>query len=295
MPELETLKWEIENKKLSSNYWVFKKTSGSDFIVEQYVNCIADVLEKEPEYISNLSIFRTDLFGNCLAEEDKLYVYVVSQYDIDVIPPEKYSLIVITESSDTDCYTFLKLTEEQLTDYVLSVCSGIPQKSLLNLVNICKNPYRVENEIEKFLLFEEVYRNTLFKLSEEDAFLSDLSDSNIFDFTDAILKNDRVKLISIYKKLKASDVEPLGVVTILYRTFRNAILVKSMQNPTVQSTGLKSEKQIYAISKSLTQFTNRNLLDIFKMLCSVDKKLKTGYLPGNLILDYVVTYILCRC
>ena len=35
MPELETLKWEIENKRLSSNYWVFKTTSGSELEVEE--------------------------------------------------------------------------------------------------------------------------------------------------------------------------------------------------------------------------------------------------------------------
>lgn len=295
MAELETLKWEIENNKLSSNYWVFQRNPGSEFVVEQYVRSISTLLNKKIAYIDNLSVFRSDMFGTRLADASTLYVYCTDEYDLSTSPSGDCCLIVIAQKTSVDCYTFCNPTEEQLVDYVLSVCDGVDPYELKQLVALCKNPYRIENEVEKIILFDKVYRNTLYNLCKKDNFLADLSNSNIFDFTDALMKNDRQKLLAVYKKLQASDVEPLGVVTILYRAFKDAIKVKGSARPTPESTGLKSEKQIYAISKSLSQFSPQDILSIFKMLCKIDYQLKTGYLPSNLILDYVVTYILCRC
>lgn len=295
MPALETLKWEIENKTLSSNYFVFKQEKDSDFIVNQYILSISNVLHKDVEYIDTLAIFNANVFGACGADEKFLYVYHTEEFNIDISIDKCYNLIVVTNNTNIDCYTFQKVTTEQLTDYAYSICEGVEHKRLDRLISLCKNPYRIDNELSKISMFDPKYRNAFFSLCISDNFLQDLSDSNIIDFTNALLKNDRAKLITIYKKLQESDIEPLGVVTMLYRAFGDAIRVKCSSNPTPQSTGLKSDKQIYAISKSMRQFSNNALIDIFKMLCDIDRRLKTGVLPLNMILDYVVTFILSRC
>ncbi len=53
-----------------------------------------------------------------------------------------------------------------------------------------------------------------------------------------------------------------------------------------------SSKQFYAVSRSCGRYTKERLLEIFTMLTDVDKQLKSGTLPADLILDYIVLNML---
>jgi DNA polymerase III delta subunit len=87
------------------------------------------------------------------------------------------------------------------------------------------------------------------------------------------------------------DTNPFGILTILLNNFRNLILVKANMNPTPENTGLDSKK-LYAIKKTTTPFTVEQLTIIFEMLCNIDLKVKSGELPTEIMVDYIMLKIL---
>ena len=62
-------------------------------------------------------------------------------------------------------------------------------------------------------------------------------------------------------------------------------------NPTPDNTGLDS-KQIYAIKKIPKLYSPEQLKNIYTFLCDVDRKLKTGELPVDMKINYVMCKVL---
>ena len=151
--------------------------------------------------------------------------------------------------------------------------------------------YRLQQEINKILIFPEVERKYLFKDFISSDIFSDLANKTIYDFSNAIQSKNIHEIVSIYKQLENCDIEPLGLVTILYNNFRKMIRVVLQKFATEENTGLK-KNQIYAIKKASEKYNNQQLIDIFKLLCGIDFKLKTGEMPADLILDYVTLNVI---
>ena len=128
-------------------------------------------------------------------------------------------------------YSILENMDKRYIDWLISNCNS--------------DIYRLQQEADKLVFFNEQERNILFEqLLEDDAF-SDITNKGIFDFTDAIVKKNKQGIIKIYEDIENMDVDPLGLVTILYQNFRKLIQVWLNRYATPENTGLSS-KQIYA-------------------------------------------------
>ena len=166
----------------------------------------------------------------------------------------------------------------KLLDYILTVCNG--------------NLFRVKNEIRKLQIFPESQREDLLKECIKEQMFADTTDMNIFTFSKALEKKDVKTLVKVYKQLQVCDVEPLGLVTILCKSIEKAVIVKSLKNPTPQNTGLKSIKEIHAISYSYSKYTLAELVNILKLVYELDYKLKEGSIPESMIVDYILGIML---
>ena len=98
-------------------------------------------------------------------------------------------------------------------------------------------------------------------------------------------------LTAIYKEIHSVDINEFGLLTILYKNFRNIISVQLTNNPTPESTGLES-KQLYAIKKIPRVYSPEQLASIFVFLGDLDRMVKNGELPTDIMIDYIITKIL---
>lgn len=289
---IEELKNNIINKDFIKSCMIFK--SKDKFLPNMYIKEIATIKGLEISYIQTLDLFKSiDIFGTLTIDENKLYVYNCDSLNENIDTTS--NLIVVTDkvSDDIDCIVFPQIEEWQIKDYLFSVCDGIPQEDLEWMLLTCKKDiYRIQNELDKFLIFSKEERVHLFNQCKKDNMFGDTSDKNIFDFISAIRDKNMSMIEYIYCNLQSIDIEPLGVVTLLYKDIKRALMVKTMTNPRASDIGLKNDRQIYAIKKSYSNYTINQLINIFKMLCSIDFMLKDGTLPSELILDYVVSHIL---
>lgn len=298
--KIDQLKSNIESNNIQAGLYVFLCKHGK-FIAEQYIKQISKISEKHLNYVLEFNdylINSTNLFGDYT--DDSIDIISVKKLDLysQELLKKKFCIIITEDINDNviDAYEnyiveFPKLESWQIKDYIYSLADGTNTKYLDWLQSICKDEiYRIDNELHKFQLFDKSSRTNLFEQMVTDNAFEDLSTNSIFDFTNALIAKDRSKLLEIFDELSSIDIEPIGVVTIMYNQFKKLILVWLSRNPTEESTGL-SKKQIYAINKLPRTFTQKQLLDIFDMLTQIDYKLKTGEIEAKYIIDYIVCKI----
>lgn len=300
--KLEELKSDIENESISDSpiIFIFKD---SPFICYQYVNEISRITHKPVNYLDDileLSNSSSDIFSmQDNSDEIKFYC---SDY-IDFIPSgfrnNKYSYIVaskvdskVKKEYDDLIITVPKIEDWQIRDYAYSTTSGVDNKSIDWIIDICKkNLFRVDNELDKLRLFDKEDRQNFFRQMVSQGLFSDLSPYEVFDLTNAVSKKDLSVVAKVLYDIDNYDAEPLGVVSILLNQFKKLITVLLHPNPTEASTGLKNNV-IYAIKKSGTRYNKNQLIKSFEFLCDIDRRLKIGEIDTKWLIDWVICNIL---
>ena len=201
--------------------------------------------------------------------------------------------MICSKYGGSNCVKVPKIEPWHLIDYAVTNSSkDIKSKVLEELVSACNNdPYKLDNELSKFTIFEDKYQKDLYNNLYESNQLSRNFEGTIFDFTTALLERDITTLVKFYSDLQNYDIEPLGVVTIIYKQLKNIIMVGFNKNPTEQNTGLSS-KQIYWIKKNLSKYSSGSIVKSFQFICEAEKLLKEGTITNNQLLDYVVVNLL---
>lgn len=162
-------------------------------------------------------------------------------------------------------------------------------KWLSNLIGT--DAYRLDNEIDKITIFDEKDRMNMFLSLNQDGCYNDLNNFNIFNFISAIVKRDYTNVIGILKIRDTIDLEPMGLITLLTRQFKNIIDIQLGNNPTPDKLGLQP-KQFNAIKYSCGKFSSDRLIYIYDLLTGIDYRLKSGLLDNDKIIDYVICNIM---
>lgn len=289
---IKDLKKAVEDKTLDISTLIFVNKENSDFLVNQYIKEISNIKQLPLNYVEDLKNISNPLFSDFT---DTLIIFKTDK--LDYIDININNLIIICKEISEDIkfdniINFPKLEEWQIKDYVYSRGKGINVKYLDWLFDICnKDIYRLDKELDKLDLFEEAHRNLMFENFIKDGVYEDLSNFQIYDLTNAIQSRDFDRISSILADIENIDVEPTGLLTLLYGGFKKIISVWLDKNPTPESTGLKSN-QIYAIKNLPRKYTKEQLIDIFEFLTTIDSKLKTGYIDVNNLIDYVIIKVL---
>lgn len=300
---IEALKAEIESGHIQDDFIIIKR-NGSDFLTTQYVDNIIRVLNKPPVYIESIDDILYDSFSFFSDEEDDVNIRILDIDKFD-IPMEKLggikSLIIITNKfADKEVesqlsnriLTMPKLEEWQVTDYVYSLLDGVDKSDLDWLLSILHNNlYRLDQEIGKLSLFTPGERKYLFKEMRNDGTFNDLSTYNIFNFSNAITHKDINSLKNVYKEISRIDISDFGLLAILLKGFRNILMVQLNPNPTTENTGIES-KQLYAIKKIPKVYSPEQIINIFMFLSDIDRQVKSGELPTDILVDYMTVKIL---
>lgn len=288
------LKKNIEDKTLNDSFLILKY-SDFPFIARQYVEAISEFKNKPIVYVESLDDITSNIFG----EDDNLYVMNIDKIDKQFRSASLNNKIVICKSIDADVLEGMrqyvveipKLQQWQIRAYTAKNLPGLSNEEINWLSDVTKDIYRLSNEVDKIKIFNKKDQGQIFSLlNKEDAY-GDLNSSTIFNFTNAITKRDIKTAKNILDTIETMDVEPMGVVSILYKSFKNIIDIQMSANATAESLGM-NPKQFSAIKYNLGKFTNTELIKIFDMITLVDYQLKSGNLPNDKIIDYLLINIL---
>lgn len=288
------LKDQILNKTLSDDLLVLKY-SDNTFLCNQYIDEISKIRKLNKVYIDDINE-ALDSSDSVFFDEDKsLYILSVDKFELLYINPSILKNTIVKcksiESDKVDAYVveMPKLIDWQILDYMTLKMPGLNINEIKWLCNITNNDiYRLVNEADKINIFDKDDQKYIFQKINEDNGYMDLNPLTIFDFTNAILKKDRKKICEILRDLQYIDVEPTGVVTILYKNFKNIINVQLNSSATAESISVSS-KQFFAIKNNCGYYSKEQLLNIFNILTKIDYKLKNGELPNELIIDYILS------
>lgn len=299
MLNLNEVKTALENNKDIDQFLIFYYEDTTDYIPVQYAKALARIRNSEILYVNELDEINSspDPFSE---PTSNLYVYKTDSLERI---PAKYlqnNLIIITpkllkdaeKEYDEYILRIPKLEEWQIVDYIKTVSPGLTQDEMEWLVRTYKsNMYRVELEVDKLKPFSESARQYIFEDFYVDHVFETLSEYGIFDFTNAIQSKDLQIISNILSDINHIDIEPTGLITLLCANFKKLIKVWLNKNPTPENTGLKSN-QIWAINRLSRTYTKEQLVKVFELVSDMERRLKTGEMPEELIIDYLTVKIL---
>lgn len=299
MLNLNEVKTDLENNKDIDQFLIFYYEDTTDYIPVQYAKALARIRNSEILYVNELDEINSspDPFSE---PTSNLYVYKTDSLERI---PAKYlqnNLIIITpkllkdveKEYDEYILRIPKLEEWQIVDYIKTVSPGLTQDEMEWLVRTYKsNMYRVELEVDKLKPFSENARQYIFEDFYVDHVFETLSEYGIFDFTNAIQGKDLKTISNILSDINHIDIEPTGLITLLCANFKKLIKVWLNKSPTPENTGLKSN-QIWAINKLSRTYTKEQLVKVFELVSDTERRLKTGEMPEELIIDYLTVKIL---
>lgn len=299
MLDLNEVKTDLENNKDIDQFLIFYYEDTTDYIPVQYAKALARIRNSEILYVNELDEINSspDPFSE---PTSNLYVYKTDSLERI---PAKYlqnNLIIITpkllkdveKEYDEYILRIPKLEEWQIVDYIKTVSPGLTQDEMEWLVRTYKsNMYRVELEVDKLKPFSESARQYIFEDFYVDHVFETLSEYGIFDFTNAIQGKDLQTISNILSDINHIDIEPTGLITLLCANFKKLIKVWLNKNPTPENTGLKSN-QIWAINRLSRTYTKEQLVKVFELVSDMERRLKTGEMPEELIIDYLTVKIL---
>lgn len=304
--DLQQVKNTVLSKQLLKSLIIFICKS-SNFVPLQYT----DWYRKngiEVEYVEDILRLQSSsnsLFDSWVSNPDKLYVYSCETFDLpgEKVPyfltTDKSIFVICKEVSDLVKTSFAenivnvpKLEKWQIEDLAYSMADGADPQDIDYVLKVCGSDInRLYTELQKIALFAGEERKSLVKDFIYDGIFNDLSRYTIFDITSAIIKRDLQSLREVYLEIENIDCDPLGLVGILIKNFRDIISVQCTNNPSAEACGMDSKK-FWAVKYSCGFYTREQLMKIYRMLTSVDKRLKTGELTTDIIIDYIITYIL---
>ena len=307
MKTLQELKRAIQNKQLDISLLVLKWSDVS-FIAYEYLHAIAEFKKLEINHVEDFDYeFQTndtDMFN--FSSIDYLQLYAVDKFTTKLIASqlkELENVIVICKEVDDGLLEILKqnemhfeipkLKDWQVIDYLRVSCSGLSVPKIQWLYNVTGgNVYRLDNEIKKISCFDRSFHEDAFDMINADNGYEDLTQNKIYDLSNAILSRDVNQMRSILKDIQSMDVEGVGLITILRRSFKIVIGIQLDSNATAEKLGIKQAQFNVVRAKNCGKYSTDKLKQVFKFLTDFDVNLKSGNL--DMSKDRLIDYIICE-
>ena len=158
--DIKELKSSIENKSIVNSIIVFKY-SDTDFVAFQYINEIKKIKEYEINIVEDINTVinnSNDIFGiNDYNNTLNLYVCDTFECNNKSLINQK-DLIIICKKIEKETEDLIKdfiveipkLEKWQIKDYAYSVCEGLNEEYIDNILDICQYDInRISNELDK--------------------------------------------------------------------------------------------------------------------------------------------------
>ena len=280
--KIEELKEMLENRKKVKLPIIFIYKGSGRLVCEQYIDEICSIYNKPKRYIDHLQTL------SMFESVDNIDIQIYVTDELKEIP-EDNTIVLCKKSNikEVDSVNFDELENWQVMGYMKGVCTGLKEQQVEWVVNTCKDKNRLFNDIDKLRLFTPTNQPLVFDELFNDGYWEDLTNLNIFNLTNAIQKRDYKTIGEILSNIKNIDIEPTGLLTILYNNFKDMIEVKMGVN-----ASFSKEKKYKAVKYNSQFWSRTQLVKCFDFLTLIDYKLKQGEIPHDNLVDYIITNIL---
>lgn len=173
----------------------------------------------------------------------------------------------------------------------------LSDKNCDKLIEVCEGNYgRILLEIDKIKRYQEVYKKDIFP---NDAFNLLLNDGTIyqppkdaiFDFVDAVLDRNS-KCFDLYRQCLEVGEASMVMLSVLYNNAKQTLQVQSCQSKDIsKSTGLTGW-QIQNARKYVGRWKTWELVNILKIVRSMETGIETGKVEESMAVPYVLVSIL---
>lgn len=259
---------------------------------------IEDILS-EASYVSMfeemkyLIVKNANFFGSSKLKEDdeqKLISYLQEPYPLCTVIFTTYENVdqrkKITKSLKEKYYYKSIIPPKGLELYnevvnLLVEKKYLAEKEVINYItNACLNNYDlICNEIEKLDLYYE--KPTKIKLETIKNIISKTMTDNNFKFLDAVIEKDLKKAINLLEELMTLKVEPLTLINLMAREYRNMLEIKNMITKKCTSKEMKEtlhlqDWQLEKARKNAMNYHEDDLKDYLIKLEKLDYQIKSG-------------------
>lgn len=174
---------------------------------------------------------------------------------------------------------------------------NLSDKNCDKLIEVCEGNYgRILLEIDKIknhakATQAEDMSNNVFELLLFDGTIYQPPKDAIFDFVDAVL-NRSSKCFDLYEQCLAVGEASMVMLSVLYNNAKQTLQVQSCQSKDVsKSTGLTGW-QIQNAKKYVGKWKTWELVNILKMVRSMETGIKTGKIEEQMTVPYILVNIL---
>ena len=311
--DIKDLKTELLESKLRP-FYVF---TGDELALQDvYINKIQEISGLKLFRVDSLASIYSKLTANSLFEfepglyvirNDDLYLKTEKSWDTFLQAESLKKNIVIMLYSGIDKATkFIKAHEAVLTkfDYMgdsilinrLQAITGMPVAYCQDIVKMCNNNYgRIQKELYKLGVFAKInnydWNTSYLEAKKIDLIHEDIGDI-IFDFTNAVIHRNIKLAYNLWPKMKYTGDGPMRVISVLYNSFRQILMVQSTPNDqrTEQVLGM-TKGQIYVTSQQCMIYNLFELVQIVKTLRYLEKGIKIGTVAEEFAMDYLMGVI----
>lgn len=294
------LKQQLLEKKPIEDLFIFVCPENT-FLAEQYLEAILENELYEPRKIYSLDDIADNAIGLVTEETPNLNILRVDEFS-EVA--EDYSIykrtVIICKSINTAVKTkaadyivsIPKLIDWQVKDYISVKCRGIDQNSIDWLYQASGGDiYRIDNEIDKLLVFKEAERQEVFNRLKAE---SDMFKIDIFAFEKAVITRDTGTLVECFKHLESLDLEPMSAVGLLLSKYRTILFLCYKSGVKPEDIGISNGAAFHARQDYITVPYDTVCKNI-EFLSSIDSRLKNGELDfgsKSAFLDYILLNVL---
>lgn len=270
--------------------------SDNDFIPKQYVEECSKIKTKPITYcdIQHIESSSFSMFDD--EEGDSIRVCYTDEIDSIEGIDKKWVYIICKKVGKEVSQEFVcqvpKLESWQIDEMISNLCSGADKKDIDALCKIVDNDaYKSYNEVQKVSIFSEQERKYILNEFLSDRVFGVNTNSTIFDLTSAICARDVAQIGNLLYSVPIGDDSIFGFLTILSNNFRNMLLIQGSPAPTAEKVGM-SQKQFYAVSRTIGRYSITGMMKILGFLDSVDEKIKSGNFIQSNMAEYITTVIL---
>lgn len=273
-------------------------SSENKIIYNAELYTIDDILE-EASYVSMfgemkyLIVKNANFFGkNKLKEEEekKLLTYLENPYPLCTLifttyePTDSRKKITKTIKEKFEYLNIPTLKGLELYNQVVSLLvekKYLAEKDTINyMINACLGNYDlIYNEINKIDLFYQT--PTKIKLENVKNIISKTIVDNNFKFVDAVIERDLKKAIQYLEDLTILKIEPLSLINLLAREYRNMLVIKTLEEERYSKKEIAKELQLQdwqidKTSKNSMNYHKDDLKDYLVRLEKLDFQIKSG-------------------
>lgn len=188
------------------------------------------------------------------------------------------------ESLNKDNNYLVNLIKEKLNDYKMNDINYFISKVGNNINNI-------ENELEKLINYK--YEEKIITKEDIDNLCESNIEEEIFALTDAIVKNDNNKAITLYNLFLRKNYDVMQMIGLISSQFRFLLQVKILynKNKTQEEIAKILEVHPYRVKLAISNcyYYDINSLENYLIkLFEIDKNIKLGLIDKNIFFELFI-------